>query len=154
MDSVKTILHPTDFSEHSYEALAIAASLARDRHARLVVLHAVPVAAPVTGAGGPELEHAERRQTDLQTYQQEMEQKLRRLQVPLLPVPLKRIVEHGDPASVVLKKAEELSCNLIVLGTHGRTREGNRMMGSVAEEVSRKAPCPVLVVRLPANARK
>jgi nucleotide-binding universal stress UspA family protein len=53
----------------------------------------------------------------------------------------------GDPASPIIKVAEEMACDLIVLGTHGRTGLGRVLMGSVAEHVMRSAPCPVLVVK-------
>ena len=64
-------------------------------------------------------------------------------------------VEHrlteGDPAEEVLRLAALLQCDLIVVGTHGRTGLGRLLMGSVAEEVLRKASCPVLVVKTPAR---
>jgi nucleotide-binding universal stress UspA family protein len=43
--------------------------------------------------------------------------------------------------------AKETGCDLIVMGTHGRTGLGRLLMGSVAETVLRKAPCPVLTVK-------
>ena len=54
---------------------------------------------------------------------------------------------EGDPAEEILRVAAALQCNLIVIGTHGRTGLGRLLMGSVAEEVLRKAVCPVLVVK-------
>jgi nucleotide-binding universal stress UspA family protein len=64
-------------------------------------------------------------------------------------------VEHhlreGDPATEILALAQEIGCDLIVIGTHGRTGVGRLLMGSVAEAVLRRAPCPVLTVKgLPA----
>jgi quercetin dioxygenase-like cupin family protein len=62
-------------------------------------------------------------------------------------------VEHrlaeGDPAEEVLRLASALRCDLIVMGTHGRTGLGRILTGSVAEAVLRKADCPVMVVRTP-----
>jgi nucleotide-binding universal stress UspA family protein len=62
-------------------------------------------------------------------------------------------VEHhlkeGDPATEILRLAEERKVDVIVMGTHGRTGLGRLLMGSVAEQIVRKAPCPVLTVRLP-----
>jgi nucleotide-binding universal stress UspA family protein len=150
MRLMQTILYATDFSEHSCKALDLAGSLARDHAARLVILHVVPSGAPVTGPGdGAALERAERRQWDLQSYQQEMAGRLRCLDVPAVAAPVERLLEEGDPATVILRTAEQTSCDLIVLGTHGKTAEMRRLMGSVAEEVMRRARCPVLTVKVP-----
>jgi nucleotide-binding universal stress UspA family protein len=50
-------------------------------------------------------------------------------------------------AEAICEQAKKLSVDLVVLTTHGRTGLMHLLMGSVAEEVVRKAPCPVLVVR-------
>ena len=59
-------------------------------------------------------------------------------------------VEHqlreGDPATEILALSREIPCDLIVMGTHGRTGLGRLLMGSVAEQVLRRVPCPVLTV--------
>jgi nucleotide-binding universal stress UspA family protein len=52
---------------------------------------------------------------------------------------------------MILTKAEEFHCDLIVMGTHGRTGLRRLLVGSVAEAVMRKAPCPVLTVKGPAG---
>jgi nucleotide-binding universal stress UspA family protein len=51
------------------------------------------------------------------------------------------------PAKAVCEQAERLKADLVILTTHGRTGLRHLLMGSVAEEVVRKAPCPVLVMR-------
>ena len=61
-------------------------------------------------------------------------------------------VEKGDAAPRIVGVAEETRCDLIVMGTHGRTGLGRVLMGSVAEQVLRTAPCPVVTVKAPANA--
>jgi nucleotide-binding universal stress UspA family protein len=62
-------------------------------------------------------------------------------------------VEHrlvqGYAAAEILRMAAELKCDLILMGTHGRTGVGRLLMGSVAEQIVRKAPCPVLTVKMP-----
>jgi nucleotide-binding universal stress UspA family protein len=150
MRTFKTILHPTDFSPHSEKALALAAGIARDQGARLVILHAVPIEAPATGVPRTTaLERAEHCCGDLEAYRHEMREKLRRLDVPAVPCAVERVLEEGEPAATILRKAEAIGCDLIVMGTHGRGEEFRRAMGSVAEEVSSNAPCPVITVRLP-----
>jgi nucleotide-binding universal stress UspA family protein len=51
------------------------------------------------------------------------------------------------PAAAIMATAEELGCDLIVLGTHGRSGLARAVLGSVAEGVVRGAPCPVVVMR-------
>ena len=58
-------------------------------------------------------------------------------------------VAEGEPAAEVIRQARLLGANLIVMGTHGRTGLGRLLMGSVAEAVLRRAPCPVLTLKAP-----
>ena len=53
----------------------------------------------------------------------------------------------GDPAGDVVRIADEEKCEMIVMGTHGRTGLTRLLMGSVAEQIVRRAPCPVLIYR-------
>jgi nucleotide-binding universal stress UspA family protein len=54
---------------------------------------------------------------------------------------------RGDPAAEIVRLARKAKCDLIVMGSHGRTGLQRLLMGSVAEEVARNAHCPVLTVR-------
>ncbi|MGE3807598.1 MAG: universal stress protein [Gemmataceae bacterium] len=135
----KTILYATDFSQRSQPAFGLACSLAFDHGAKLVVVHAVPPPAVAFGEALTQrvyeeaLEHARR---DLE--------KLR----PTDPaVHFETRVMEGDPAAVILEAAREAGAELIVLGTHGRAGLSRVIMGSVAEEVLRKAHCPVVVMK-------
>ena len=78
-----------------------------------------------------------------------LREKLRQLR----PTDPKVRVEHrlveGETATEILRLGQEMKCDLIVLGTHGRTGLGRLLMGSVAERVVRKARCPVLTVKTP-----
>ena len=56
-------------------------------------------------------------------------------------------VKEGKPATVILEMVAALEPDLIVMGTHGRSKLDHLLLGSVAERVIRKAPCPVLTVR-------
>jgi nucleotide-binding universal stress UspA family protein len=62
-----------------------------------------------------------------------------------------RELERGRPASAILEDAVSSRCDLIVMGTHGRSGLGHDVIGTNAEEVVRKSPVPVLSVR-PAKA--
>ncbi len=140
-----TVLHPTDFSENSEYAFRVACGLARDYKARLVLLH---VMAPpmVIYAGGP---------VPAETWPSldEVQEKLRELQRQAHRVRVETQVLQGDPVDMILRAAEETDSDVIVMGTHGRTGLGRLLMGSVAEAVLRKAPCPVLSVK-PVPARR
>jgi universal stress protein A len=138
MLAAHTIVFPTDFSEPSLAVFPIACALARDCGARLIVLH---VALPPIGH--EELEA--RRQPE--EYYGGFWAALRSLQAPEQNVNVEHRLEEGDPATVILNVAQEMGAGLIVLGTHGRTGLGRLLMGSVAEQVVRRAPCPVLTMR-------
>lgn len=64
-----------------------------------------------------------------------------------LPPSVQEFIEVGDPATRIREKAAEWPADMIVTGSHGRRGLSRIMLGSVAEAVVRRAPCPVLVVR-------
>ncbi|MGH7169175.1 MAG: universal stress protein [Gemmataceae bacterium] len=139
-----TILHPTDFSEHSEFAFRLACALARDYNARLILLHVMPPPM-VIYAGGP---------VPAETWPdvEEVKEKLRNLEGRTHRVRVESQVMEGDPVDMILRAAEETHSEVIVMGTHGRSALARLLMGSVAEAVLRKAPCPVLTAK-PAAAR-
>jgi nucleotide-binding universal stress UspA family protein len=141
MPPIRTILHPTDFSAASESAFQLACSVARDHRALVVVVHVIPP--PVAGY---ELAWA------APNSERDPERLLARLHgldpgTPL--VSLAYLLADGDAAAEVLRLAGELPADLIVMGTHGRTGLKRLLLGSVAEQVLRKAPCPVLTVKPP-----
>jgi nucleotide-binding universal stress UspA family protein len=142
MSDSQSILHPTDFSEPARYALSLADSLARGQDARLILLH---VPAPLSAA-------AERRQVGHRVVGRPFEKLWRRLEKIRLEAPGVS-VEHrlapGDPATEILRTARETGCALIVMGTQGRRGLARLVMGSVAEQVVRGGPCPVVTVRAP-----
>jgi nucleotide-binding universal stress UspA family protein len=142
---IRTILHPTDFSEYSDYAFRLACSLARDYGAPLIVLHVLerPVLtySGVMTAPPPPPPSTEQRQS--------VQEQLHRIKPPDPAVCVEHLLEEGDPATAILQVAQERQCALVVMGTHGRTGLGRLLMGSVAEQVVRKAPCPVLTVKIP-----
>jgi nucleotide-binding universal stress UspA family protein len=62
---------------------------------------------------------------------------------------VERNLQVGDAAEEIVRLAGKANCDLIVMGTHGRSGLGRLLMGSVAEKVLRKAPCPVVTVKQP-----
>jgi nucleotide-binding universal stress UspA family protein len=67
--------------------------------------------------------------------------------LPLGKVAWETQTEEGRPADKILEYAEAIKADIIVMGTHGRTGLAHMLLGSVAEEVARAAPCPVLAIR-------
>lgn len=141
MFPVHTVLHPTDFSDRSAYALRLACALARDYDARLVVLTVAHVPVFVGGEGMPPL--------SVEEIRAEAEQRLRDLEIPIDGIRVERRLEVGDPAAEILNAARLAGADLIVMGTHGRTGLGRLLMGSVAEQMVRRADCPVLTVAHP-----
>jgi universal stress protein A len=135
----KTILFPTDFSTASDAALVHAEVLAKQSGARLLIVH---VEEPPLAYGGGELYYgipepdSERILTMLEDVR------------PRDPaVPFAHKLTMGDPAGEIVRLATEEQAEMIVLGTHGRTGMVRLLMGSVAEAIVRRAPCPVLIYR-------
>lgn len=139
---IRTILHPTDFSENSRNALQVACALARDYGARLVVLHVAAI---------PAIEGYQA--IDTAAIRKEAEAQLHALEVPAENVRAERQCVLGDTVPEVLRIAQEMNTDVIVLGTHGRTGLKHLLMGSVAEKVLRHAPCLVLTVNCHASVK-
>src|SRR5262245_43432498 len=136
------ILFPTDFSPASQEALRWATSLARDCGASMLIVH---VEEPPMAYGGGEMYFP------IEENREELRKSLAQV-VPMdHDVPFEHMLLVGDPAAAIAQTAEKEGCDLIVMGTHGRTGLTRLLMGSVAEAVVRKAKCPVLTVKQPAE---
>lgn len=150
MTPIKTILYPTDFSEPSQVGLGLACALARDQGAHLIVLHIMPSSVPATrGANIWDCGTAGHDEYHRNGFREEMREKLERLPLPGLTMPVERLLKEGDVARMILETARETCCDLLVMGSHGLTGSSWRLMGSVAEEVANKAICPILYVKVP-----
>jgi len=136
--TIRTILHPTDFSACSTFAFDLACSLARHHGAKLVVLY---VAGPISR--GPSV------LPDANEPKQAALEKLNALQMADSKVAISQHIRHGVPAEEIVRLAVESKADVIVMGTHGRTGLARLFAGSVAEAVLRSASCPVLAVRTP-----
>jgi len=143
----KRILCPIDFSDASRVALETACELARRFGAKVALFHAYPVPGYTFPDGSfvastkmlEELAEQARRHLD--------EWKALAEAAGIAGVETATAV--GEPAHEIVAFATEQHSDLLVLGTHGRTGLTHALMGSVAERVVRKAPCPVLTVRPP-----
>lgn len=143
MKSIKTILHPTDFSDPAQNSFQFACALASDMKARLIAFHVVPHTSALVDdlIDYTSPDHELKAWSSLRDLQQTAQDGYG-LEIDI-------DLSEGDPATEILKTAGQRQCDLIVLGTHGRTGLRHLLMGSVAERVVRKAPCPVLTARSP-----
>jgi nucleotide-binding universal stress UspA family protein len=140
MFPIRAILYPTDLSELSQAAFEVARALAHDHRARLHVFHVMPLSIAY-GEGfvlPPVPEHTI-----------ELKERMDALNPHDPAMPFTSHLTEGDAATEIIRLAKELGCDLIVMGTHGRSGLRRLLMGSVAEEVVRKAHCPVVTVKSP-----
>jgi len=142
--NARKILFPTDFSPASHEALHWATSLARDSGATLLICH---VEEPPMAYGGGELYYG--------GADELTQEELKKTLLQVVPTDHNVAYDHmllvGDPATAIVHAAEKEEADLIVMGTHGRSGLSRLLMGSVAETVIRKAKCPVLTIKQPAE---
>jgi nucleotide-binding universal stress UspA family protein len=141
--TVDTILVPTDFSATSDAALQYATQMALTLGAQLYLVH-------VPGKTGEHFEAsfpvgqfettATERFSSIVTKDE-----LERLRPEY-------VLRVGTPAEEIVRYADVCDADLIIMGTHGRSGIAHALMGSVAEQVVRNAPCPVLLVRAPKRA--
>jgi nucleotide-binding universal stress UspA family protein len=133
------ILFPTDFSTAGQAALAMATRLAKGSGAKLLIVH---VEEPPMAYGGGELYYG---------IEEPDREQLKRMLSEVVPtdpaVPCEHQLMIGSPATTIVHVAEQEGVEMIVMPTHGRTGLLRMLMGSVAEEVVRKAKCPVLTVK-------
>jgi universal stress protein A len=140
----RTILVPVDFSAGSETALDYAVELAAKLDAKVYILHVLGL----SGLGVPELgaalapEVIDSMVRDSDTALAKLADARRSRATIADP-----LLRTGDARDVILHIAEEVTADLIVMGTHGRRGVGRALLGSVAESIVRTAPCPVLTIR-------
>jgi nucleotide-binding universal stress UspA family protein len=147
MTEFKRIMAPTDLSPLGEPGIRAAADLAQRLGAAITLFHVI---------SEDELEalanaHMPRHPVDLiyQDLDSAVLDQFRRV----VPADVRHnlrvepVVTVGSPVVEILRTAQLKSADMIVMATHGRTGLARMVMGSVAEQVVRKAPCPVLTVR-------
>ena len=138
------LLVPVDFSPPSEAAFVYALTLANITKAEVYVSHIIPVPHVLDvfyerGLTPPEsVKHitrkARRRVKEI-------------IQATGASLPVRIRFHEGEAAVSILEQAAKLKVDLIVMGTHGRRGASRFFLGSVAETVIRRAPCPVLTLR-------
>lgn len=146
MFKLDTILYPTDFSKPSEYAFPLVCSMARDHGAKVLIVHVAP---PPPVIVGDMMITEPFTTTDCTAQMWESFRKLQEGDPRARELRIETRVVEGDAPYAIVTAAKEAGADLIVMGTHGRTGLGRLVMGSVAENVLRTAPCPVLTVKSP-----
>lgn len=145
------ILIPTDYSDCSRRALDVGLRLAGTFGSKVICLHASEDVSPTRFTEESMDEVHETLDENEQRLSEIARDRLTRLgeageKVASVDAIDFRVVS-GNPASSILQAAEDLGVDLIVIGTHGRSGFADKLMGSTAERVARRAACCVLVVK-------
>lgn len=135
MELIHRILCPVDFSATSMKAVKYAERLASQTDSQLLLVHAFerPDSYDDSGQTKPADPH--------------VKEKLQAIELALPEDRVRRLLHAGDPIDVIPWMAQQEQCDLIVMGTHGRSGLMHLLLGSVTEHVLRHARCPVLTIR-------
>jgi len=141
--SVKNVLFATDFSATSEAALPYATAICRRFGSTLHMVHVLSDAGLLMMTGGVDYVSMG---TIFEDAQNEANEKLEQIASHFETIPHRNYVRHGQVWKNLGLIAEANEIDLIVVGTHGRSGLGKLLLGSVAEDILRHAPCPVLTV--------
>ncbi len=147
----KHILCPIDGSQGSLEALNVAAQLASEQHAALTICNVVdPSQAAAMAFGDPGMSAA-----CYNALEEEAKAVLADAAAGVVATAqAKTTALNGQTVEAIIDYCEANACDLIVMGSHGRTGFKRALLGSVAEAVLRHANVPVMVVRWAAHATR
>jgi len=149
---IKKILYATDLSQNSSYAFLYALDMARRHDARIFILHAIePIPRHLLG-----LQYQLKRRDDemesikngLQNFCKKVEAEER---APCVGLISKIVVKIGHPVEEILNAADGESCDVIVLGTHGKGFLENTFLGSVSKGVLHRTRKPVFIIPLPSE---
>jgi len=139
---IKNILVPMDFSACAEKALRYAVPLAEQNKAAITLLHVLSGYVPnVLGT----MDYVQLRGEIRASAESQLSALAAQEAKGDMEICFR--TAEGDPATEILSAAKDLPADLVVVSTHGRTGLTRALLGSVAEHVVRRAPCPVLVVR-------
>ena len=147
MSEIKRILFPVDFTENSSKVSPYVLSVSEKYDAEIYLLHVV---VDFSQWGGYDI--SDIRMGRYQEFQEEAfkdaEKILERVCEEQLQgcIDFQKRILTGDPAKEILKIIESEDIDMVIMGTHGRKGLEHVFFGSVAENVLRKSPVPVLVI--------
>ncbi len=145
---IQRILCPVDFSDNADHAARYAVALAETYNSELILLHVI--APPIAALPGdhlvPDMMQANI-ESVAESSRERIEEKIGEITSKGISV-TSRVI-NGLPFIEIIRLAKDWPADIIVMGTHGRTGLQHLLIGSVAERVVRKAPCPVLTIKHP-----
>jgi nucleotide-binding universal stress UspA family protein len=141
--SMRNVLYATDFSAASEAALPYATAICRRFGSTMYVAHVLSDVNLLLMTGGVDYVQVDTVYDDARTLAQE---KIQRMTGRMGKIPFRTYLRHGHVWTNLSGIVADNAIDLIVLGTHGRTGVGKLLLGSVAEDILRHAPCPVLTV--------
>jgi nucleotide-binding universal stress UspA family protein len=159
---IKKILYATDLSKNARYAFSYAASIANRYSAGITILHVLEDISHGYGnflgtiVGEDLFKEIRNRSTQdfvdtirrrLDKFYEDVKEELTECQFLVDDI----VVKQGHPVKEIMKLAEKISGDLIVMGTHGHGMLEDAMMGSVSRGVVRRSEIPVLTIRLPAD---
>jgi nucleotide-binding universal stress UspA family protein len=149
----KRLLVPHDFSRCAGRALDVAVGLAEQGGGQILLGHVSPLPpnlppdAKVIAPGESATPVSVEEMLVLGAYRELVAIAMPLEERGLSVLSFARVTESGSPAAAILRMAEEFDADVIVLGTHGRTGFAHLLLGSVAEQIVRRARVPVVSVR-------
>jgi nucleotide-binding universal stress UspA family protein len=157
MATIKKILAPTDLSDVSASGIKFACSLAKDVRAEVIIINAIKVeelmsvVRQLQDSVSARWDQANVLEDRLVDRHRQLLDEFVKQQVPEVgsELNIRKLVEVGEPYSILVDRAKKEQVDLIVMSTHGRTGIPRMMLGSVTEKVLRSSPCPVLAIPLP-----
>jgi nucleotide-binding universal stress UspA family protein len=157
---IKNVLYATDLSKNSAYAFRYAVNTAQKHDAKIHILHVIEPISPQARAQVLMFVQEEKldklhkdHKEDLRLRIEERLKLFAERELKDDPETLKRVVGihvvEGDPATVILTKTDELGCDTIIMGTHGKGAISHTLLGSVSERVLRRVHKPVYIIPLP-----
>ena len=146
MARVRRIVHPTDFSPASGPAFKKAIEVAKDNNASLLILHVLPILPVIGDAFIPPATIDEMMRGQRLQAQKAMDRLVARARTAGTKV-TGVVLDNGAVPDAIVRFAKRQRADLAVMGTHGHGFLAKALLGSVAERVVNKAPCPVMLIR-------
>lgn len=141
---VKRILVPLDRSALAESVVPIVMDTARGAQAVVRLLHVAPEPTNQTDAGGRVVAYSDQ---EMERLRNEGLDYLHSVEAQFSGIFIESAVRFGDPVGEILRDAEDFGADLIAAGTAGRSGFHRALLGSVAQEVFRKAEIPVMLVK-------
>jgi nucleotide-binding universal stress UspA family protein len=145
----KRVLVPLDHTPPPAELLDLIGGAASRSGAVVRLIHVAPIPETILAMDGRVMAYSDQEGARLEAEGLDM---LRAVELLFSGVPVDSVVRFGEPAAVIVSEAEAFNADLVAMPTRGRTGVTRLLFGSVAEQVARRAPMAVALVR-PSTSR-